>query len=143
MKTVAHLAILYGVFATVATLANLGTQVLVVWAYHGPHAIELSVLVGTGTGLPIKYVLEKQHIFEFQSDSLTHDGKLFVLYVFTGVFTTALFWATEFFFQWLFGTDAMRYLGGGLGLTMGYVIKYQLDKRFVFVAKSQPVTGVL
>jgi hypothetical protein len=30
----------------------------------------------------------------------------------------------------------MRYIGGVLGLSIGYYIKYQLDKRFVFVDKS-------
>ena len=30
-------------------------------------------------------------------------------------------------------TDVMRYLGGVLGLSIGYYIKYQLDKPFVFV----------
>lgn len=58
------------------------------------------------------------------------------LYTFTGVFTTALFWGIEFGFQSLFGTDAMRYLGGAIGLTLGYIIKYRLDKRFVFVPRT-------
>ena len=26
----------------------------------------------------------------------------------------------------------MRYLGGVIGLMIGYIIKYQLDKRYVF-----------
>jgi len=30
----------------------------------------------------------------------------------------------------------MRYLGGAIGLTLGYVIKYRLDKRFVFVTRK-------
>lgn len=32
----------------------------------------------------------------------------------------------------------MRYLGGVLGLAIGYVIKYELDKRFVFRQQAQP-----
>jgi hypothetical protein len=31
----------------------------------------------------------------------------------------------------------MRYLGGVIGLTIGYLAKYHLDKRFVF--KAEPV----
>ena len=42
----------------------------------------------------------------------------------------------EFAFQLLFGTDGMRYLGGVVGLTVGYFIKYRLDKRFVFVDRA-------
>ncbi len=136
MKAVARIAFLYSAVAVLATVANLATQAISIWAYHGPYAIELSVLAGTAAGLPIKYVLEKRHIFGFESENLAHDGKLFFIYTFLGVFTTALFWGTEFAFQEVFGTDMMRYLGGAIGLTLGYIIKYHLDKRFVFVNKT-------
>lgn len=136
MKAVARIAFLYSVFAVLATAANLATQALVIWIYAGAYAIELSILAGTAAGLPIKYILEKRHIFEFESESLKHDGKLFFMYSFLSVFTTALFWGIEFAFHWIFGTDLMRYLGGAIGLTLGYIIKYHLDKRFVFVNKA-------
>lgn len=136
MKAVARIAFLYSVFAGLATAANLATQALVIWGYASAYAIEISILAGTAAGLPIKYILEKRHIFEFESESLKHDGKLFFMYSFLGVFTTALFWGTEFVFQWIFGTDLMRYLGGAIGLALGYIIKYHLDKRFVFVNKT-------
>lgn len=136
MKDVARIVFLYSVFAALATVANLATQAFVIWVYTGAYAIELSILAGTAAGLPIKYILEKRHIFEFESESLKHDGKLFFMYSFLGIFTTALFWGVEFAFQWIFGTDLMRYLGGAIGLTLGYVIKYHLDKRFVFIGKT-------
>ena len=47
--------------------------------------------------------------------------------------TTLVFWGTEFAFHLAFQTDAMRYLGGVIGLVIGYAIKYQLDKRYVFI----------
>lgn len=136
MRGVVRLAVLYAVFAAIATAANIGCQALVIWAYQGPYAVPLSILVGTAAGLPIKYVLEKRHIFGFESDGLAHDGRLFFLYSFMGVFTTALFWGIEYAFHHAFGTDAMRYLGGVIGLTLGYIIKYHLDKRFVFVNRT-------
>ena len=136
MRAVARIAFLYSVVAVFATAANLVTQAFLIWLYSGTYAIELSILAGTAAGLPIKYFLEKRHVFEFQSDNLKHDGKLFFMYSFLGVFTTALFWGVELAFQWFFGTDLMRYLGGAIGLTLGYVIKYHLDKRFVFVRKT-------
>lgn len=141
MKSVARLAVLYAVFAAIATAVNIGFQALVIWVYQGPYAVPLSILVGTAAGLPVKYVLEKRHIFGFQSDNLAHDGRLFVLYTFMGVFTTALFWGIEYAFHLIFGTDAMRYLGGVIGLTLGYVIKYHLDKRFVFVSRTTASPG--
>jgi putative flippase GtrA len=141
MKGVARIAVLYAVFAAMATAVNIGCQALVIWAYQGSYAVPLSILLGTAAGLPVKYVLEKRHIFSFESDNLAHDGKMFALYSFMGVFTTALFWGVEFAFHHLFGTDAMRYLGGTLGLTLGYAIKYHLDKHFVFVSRKATVPG--
>lgn len=140
MKSVTSIAGLYATFAVIATAANLGTQALVVWTYGGAYAVEVSILLGTAVGLPIKYVLEKRYVFEFRSNDLAHDGRLFFLYSIMGVGTTLLFWGVEYAFHWLFGTDAMRYLGGAIGLTLGYVIKYRLDKRFVFVSKA-PATA--
>ncbi len=136
MKSIARIAVLYAVFAVIATAVNIGCQALVIWLYKGSFAVPLSILVGTAAGLPIKYVLEKRHIFSFESDNLAHDGRLFALYSFMGVFTTALFWGVEYSFQQVFGTDAMRYLGGAIGLTLGYIIKYHLDKRYVFCRNS-------
>ncbi|MCL1962124.1 MAG: GtrA family protein [Desulfovibrionaceae bacterium] len=46
--------------------------------------------------------------------------------------TTVIFWGFEFGFHAPFGTRWMRYLGGVIGLAIGYVAKYGLDKRFVF-----------
>jgi putative flippase GtrA len=137
-----RIGMLYAVFAVLATFANLGAQALVVWLYPYAYAIEISILAGTAVGLLIKYILDKRHIFDFQADNLGHDGKLFALYSLMGVFTTALFWGVEYAFQWLFGTNAMRYLGGAIGLALGYVIKYHLDKRYVFVARPSPKAEV-
>ena len=136
MKSVARITVLYAVFAALATAVNIGCQALVIWVYTGPYAVPMSILLGTAAGLPVKYVLEKRHIFSFESENLAHDGRMFALYSFMGVFTTALFWGVEFAFNHLFGTDAMRYLGGVIGLSLGYIIKYHLDKRFVFVKRS-------
>jgi putative flippase GtrA len=136
MKAVTRIAFLYSIFALLASVANLAMQMLVIWVYAGAYAIELSILAGTAAGLPIKYILEKHHIFEFETHTLKQDGKLFFIYSLLGIFTTGLFWGVEFTFQLIFGTDFMRYLGGAVGLAMGYIIKYHLDKKFVFVRKN-------
>ncbi len=132
MKVAARIALIYTLVSALATVANIATQALVVAGYDGAYAIQLSVLLGTATGFPIKYVLEKKYVFEFQADNLAHDTRLFILYGFMGVFTTLIFWGVEWAFQVLFQTDAMRYLGGAIGLAVGSFIKYHLDKRFVF-----------
>lgn len=133
MKGAVRIALLYVAFAIIATVANLGCQALVIWLYKGLFAVPLSIVMGTAAGLPIKYGLEKRYIFGFESDNFAHDSQIFMLYSFMSVFTTALFWGIEYAFHNAFGTDAMRYLGGAIGLTLGNIIKYYLDKRFVFV----------
>jgi len=132
MKVAARIALIYALVSGLATVANIATQAAVVALYSEPWAIQLSVLLGTATGFPIKYMLEKKHVFDFQTDNLAHDTRLFILYGFMGVFTTLIFWGVEWAFQVVFETDAMRYLGGAIGLTVGSFIKYHLDKRFVF-----------
>lgn len=132
MKTAARIAWIYALVSTLASAANLGTQALYIWAYSSSYAVVLSVLVGTLMGFPIKYVLEKKYVFDFKADNLGHDTRLFILYGLIGVFTTGIFLGVEFIFHNIFGTNAMRYLGGAIGLTLGSYIKYHLDKRVVF-----------
>ncbi len=64
--------------------------------------------------------------------SPTADGPRPALYTTTGIVATALFWGSETFFWLFWGTDAMRELGAVLGLTIGYLAKYRLDRLFVF-----------
>jgi putative flippase GtrA len=138
-KTAVSIAVLYTLFAAFSTAINIGTQMLSIWAYTGPYAVEVSILVGTAAGLPLRYFLEKRYIFAFKSDNMVHDGRLFVLYSFMGVFTTAIFWGTEYAFYLIYDTDTMRYVGGVIGLAIGFYVKYQLDKKFVFVSGDQKV----
>lgn len=125
---------LYVLFAALSIAANLGSQ----WAsnrlYAGPYHIALSMLAGTAVGLLVKYVLDKRWIFRFRTANASHEARTFVLYTLMGGATTLVFWGTEALFQWLWGSEAMRYAGGLLGLVAGYAIKYALDRRWVFVA---------
>ena len=132
-KTATRTAVLYTLFAVLSTAINIGSQMLSIWVYEGPFSVEISILVGTAMGLPLRYVLEKRYIFNFTSKNLVHDGKFFVFYSAMGVITTLIFWGTEYAFHLIYDTDFMRYLGGIIGLSIGFYVKYQLDKRYVFV----------
>jgi putative flippase GtrA len=131
-KDKVKLAALYTLLAIVATIANIGSQDLAIRLYTGPAALPLSVFFGTAVGLVVKYVLDKRYIFAFRADNLAHDSRTFVLYTAMGLLTTTIFWGFEFAFHALFGSKEMRYLGGVIGLAIGYYAKYQLDRRFVF-----------
>ena len=126
------LAINYAIFALIATAANIGAQDLVIRTYSGAFDILASVIVGTGVGLVVKYILDKLYIFRFQARSVAHDTQTFALYTVMGLATTVIFWGFEFGFHHIFETKEMRYLGGVIGLAIGYLTKYHLDKRYVF-----------
>ena len=132
-KTDTKIAIFYTLFAVVSTAINIGSQMVSIWIYKGPFSVEISILVGTVMGLPLRYFLEKRYIFNFTSKNLVHDGKLFIFYSAMGVITTLIFWGTEYAFHLIYDTDFMRYLGGVIGLSIGFYVKYQLDKKYVFV----------
>ena len=126
------LAITYAFFALIATAANIGVQDIVIRGYSGRFDILFSMVAGTGVGLIVKYILDKRYIFRFRTRNALHDGRTFALYTLMGLATTMIFWGFEFGFQSLFDTKEMRYLGGVIGLGIGYLSKYHLDKRYVF-----------
>jgi putative flippase GtrA len=127
-----RLVTLYALFAGIAILANIGLQKLFLMVYPGPFAVPLSVFFGTGGGLVVKFLLDKVWIFRYQHRDLSHGIKSFMLYTVMGLVTTAVFWGFEFGADAIFHTEAARFIGGAIGLAIGYVVKYRLDKKYVF-----------
>lgn len=128
-----RLASLYALFAAIATGANLGSQWLILREGHTTVDLIVALVVGTLVGMPIKYVLDKRWIFRFRSEGLSHDARLFVVYSAMAVVTTVIFWVSEVAMGWATGTTEGRLAGGGVGLVIGYLVKYRLDKKYVFV----------
>ena len=126
-------ALKYGVFAVIATLMNLASQEVMVRAYSGSYALYVALFFGTIAGLMSKYWLDKKYIFAFVTRSKRQSITIFTAYTLTGVLTTAVFWGFELSFEYWFGGKLARYLGATIGLAVGYVVKYQLDSRVVFV----------
>jgi putative flippase GtrA len=126
----------YTLFAILATLANLAAQRSVLWFGDSVTLFALAVGTGTGVGLVLKYFLDKRWIFEDLSSGVKEHGKKFSLYTTMGILTTAIFWGTETGFWLVWQTDMMRELGAVIGLSIGYVVKYCLDRRFVFTGTS-------
>jgi putative flippase GtrA len=130
--TLRALAARYAAFAALATLANLAVQRAVLAADPSQRGFVLAVVAGTAAGLVLKYALDKRWIFADRSTGLAAHGRKFTLYTAMGLVTTAIFWATETAFWLIWQTHAMREAGAVLGLAVGYLTKYQLDRRFVF-----------
>lgn len=127
------LAARYTAFALVATAVNLLTQRGLFAVYDGPFAVYGALALGTMTGLVTKYALDKRWIFADRSSGVATHARKFSLYTLMGVVTTVIFWGSELAFDAIGGGD-WRYVGGALGLAVGYVVKYRLDRRFVFGA---------
>lgn len=130
----------YVAFAVAATLANLAAQRCVLAIDAGPLGFAVAVFFGTLVGLVLKYVLDKRWIFGDRSTGVAAHGRKFTLYTVVGIFTTAIFWGTETMFWLVWQTNLARETGAILGLAMGYTIKYQLDRRFVFANSSVHAT---
>ena len=90
------------------------------------------MFVGTSLGLISKYIMDKMYIFKYSISNLYDYSKNFSAYVLTGIFTTLIFWSFEYLFYILFNNEIAIYLGAIIGLSIGYTVKYKLDKNFVF-----------
>jgi putative flippase GtrA len=132
-----NLVATYIAFCAVAMATNLGTQgglnLLLAQQGVGEQVRLIFVLAGgTLAGLVIKYVLDKRYIFEDRSRDFSSHARKFSMYTAMGLVTTAIFWITEGLVFLLVPTTAGLMVGGAIGLSVGYVIKYHLDRRFVF-----------
>lgn len=130
------IAVRYTFFAGIAASANLACQWIALELYRGPWSLPLAMAIGTGAALVTKYLLDKRWIFDDRTTGVGVHMRKFSLYTLMGVGTTALFWATELLFDWLSPGGRLRFLGAIIGLVIGYVTKYRLDKRFVFGAAA-------
>lgn len=126
------LVLRYTGFAVVAVIVNLAVQRIVLLGGESGVWFTLAMGAGTLAGLVVKYILDKRWIFFDRTAGAAAQGKQFGLYSLMGVATTVIFWATETTFWLIWGTDFAREAGAVIGLTIGYVTKYQLDRRFVF-----------
>ena len=131
------IAIKYTIFAAIATLFNLLFQYFSFLVYMGFGSLYVAMLFGTLAGLVAKYILDKKFIFYHTPTDKKNNAKKFALYSLMGVVTTIIFWGMEIAFDTLFQDPNAKYLGAVIGLSIGYVIKYFLDKRYVFIHKEE------
>jgi putative flippase GtrA len=135
--SLSRLVIRYSAFAFLATIANLAMQRVVLSFLQGSKGFALALAAGTAVGLLLKYALDKRWIFFDASNGLLVQSRKFTLYTVMGVLTTLIFWGTETAFHVIWKTEIMRETGAVLGLAVGYLIKYNLDRRFVFPQLSK------
>lgn len=129
------LVLSYAGFAILATLANLATQRVVLAAL--PWGLLVALAAGTLVGLVVKYALDKTWIFSGARHDRAGEAGTFGLYAATGVVTTLIFWGFESAAWLIWQSHLAREAGAVAGLAIGYVVKYRLDRRFVFIGAGE------
>ena len=132
-RRMARISMLYALFGAMATGCNLGVQALahLAWA-PAPGRPDLAYWCALACGTVVKYLLDKRWIFGDRSSGMAAHGRRFALYTLMGASTTVIFWGLQTSCFMIWRTQSMLMVGGALGLGIGYLVKYQLDKRFVF-----------
>ena len=131
-----EVAVLYALFAALATATNIASQWASLGIYRGPLSLPIAMAFGTGTGLALKYGLDKRWIFRDPGTGIALHARKFTAYTLMGAVTTAIFWVTELAFDAASPDGRLRFVGAVIGLAIGYTAKYQLDRRFVFQATT-------
>jgi putative flippase GtrA len=127
------IALWYSLYAAIAVGTNIAVQYMVLSMYQGRYALYVAMAIGTVVGLVVKYALDKRSLFRYQTKGVGENMRTFILYATIGGVLTLVFWAVELGFDALFPYQQAKYVGAVIGLTLGYLAKYQLDKRFVFI----------
>lgn len=128
-------AVLYVTCALFATVVNVLAQEITSQLLPSEYELAFSMLIGTFAGLAVKYLLDKKYIFNCMTETQKKNVMTFFFYSLMGVVTTPLFWVTEYAFDMWFETKKMRYVGAIIGLSIGYITKYHLDKKYVFIER--------
>jgi peptidoglycan biosynthesis protein MviN/MurJ (putative lipid II flippase) len=125
----------YILFAILATTVNIFFQYLSFLLIDHKYELYIAILNGTILGMILKYYLDKNFIFYYVKKEFNNKN-IFLLYIFTSIFTTIIFWAIELWFSYYVNINYSEYLGALVGLTLGYSLKYLLDKQLVFNNQS-------
>lgn len=126
----------YIIFAAISMLCNLLVQYLSLLTYSRFAALYVAMFFGTLAGLVVKYVLDKNYIFYHTPKNKKDDVTKFMHYSLMGIITTGIFWGTEIAFDALFQRPNAKFVGAMIGLSVGYVVKYFLDRKYVFIEKE-------
>lgn len=121
----------YAATAVLSVCANLLAQEVAVRGMPAAHLM-VSIVIGTLVGFFVKYVIDKTWTFREAYTTAGGEAQRITLSGLFSVATTLIFWAFELGFYAIWQTDLAKYLGAVLGLSIGYIVKFWLDRRHVF-----------
>jgi len=124
----------YAIFALIAILVNLAVQALFTELTPAmSYKLMYALLLGTAAGFFTKYELDRLFIFHKDFEGIKKESRQIGFYAATGFLTTIIFWAIEYGFVVVWQHRLSQYMGGLAGLSIGYVVKYHLDRKYVFL----------
>tara|TARA_B100000989_G_scaffold299003_1_gene291845 strand:- start:5206 stop:5595 length:390 start_codon:yes stop_codon:yes gene_type:complete len=123
----------YILVSLISIIANIALQILFLEVYTKMYRVELSIIIATALTMPARYVLERKFIFS--RIRYSSDTKSFLVYTFSACIATVIFIVTEYVFHLVFANDALRYLGGMIGLSLGFYFKFWFDTLKVYEGK--------
>ncbi len=127
-----NIVLKYSFFSIAATIINIASQRFVFSYSASGNIFLIAIITGTIAGFISKYIFDKYFIFNDFSVVPVEETKKFAKYSFFAVFTTLIFWLTEYIFWSIYQTHSAREIGAIIGLSIGYYLKYNLDKKYVF-----------
>ena len=89
----------YILFAILAMTVNIFFQYLSFLLIDHKYELYIAILNGTILGMILKYYLDKNYIFYYVKKKFNNKN-IFLLYIFTSIFTTIIFWAIELWFSY-------------------------------------------
>lgn len=125
----------YVLFGLISGLCNIASQQITIVALPDA-AVMISILNGTGAGFVVKYLLDKRWIFLDTYENHAAEIRKVLIYGLSAIATTLIFWGVELSFWRIWNTAEAKYTGAVLGLSMGYWIKYRLDRHYVFAGRK-------
>ena len=137
---------IYVLFAFISTGINLGTQFLVSFAVdksgYGVFMISIkenitvklvcAMAIATIVSFLFKFIVDKFFIFNDRDNKIRENIRQIIFYGSFAVITTLVFWFFELSFKFVLVFPYSEYIGGFIGLAVGYSLKFILDSRFVF-----------
>ena len=127
----------YILFSFISMLINIISQRIIFTLNSSEHVFTLAIITGTITGFISKYYFDKNFVFKDKTLLILDKSKQILKYAYFAVFTTLIFLTTEYLFWIIYNTHSAREIGAVIGLSIGYYLKYILDKKYVF---NQPKT---
>ena len=115
----------YSIFCLVPILVNICLQIIALSLIKN---IYFAIILGTVSGLLIKYYLDANYIFEYKDKKASN----FLKYSIIGAFITPIWWIFELLAHSFFANEIITLLFAFIGLVLCYYLKYRLDKAYVF-----------